>query len=342
MSKGLVLVTGANGYIAAKTVEAFLEAGWSVRGTVRSLKSAKPVADALHQFADRLTFTEVPVITAPNAFDEAVKGVDVIAHLAAPVSFSFTDPEPVLRDAVEGTLRALESALTVPTLKSFVFMSSIAAIINNLPPPVTYTESSWNEFALPLVSQLGTSAPPPAIYAASKTAAERAVWKFKAEHSPKFSICAINPCFVAGPPLVVPSSLDRIGETYALMANVYLGKPLEESGISGGSSGYVDVRDVARLVIFGAENPETVDEERYIAASANSPPQAVADILRRAYPDRGVIKEGTPGVGYAEGYKFEGMVYDGSKAVKVTGKEWIPWEKTVVDTVEKLRPLLDQ
>jgi len=93
MSKGLVLVTGANGYIAAKTVEAFLEAGWSVRGTVRSLRSAKPVGDALSQYADRLTFAEVPDITVPGAFDEAVKGTFPSPSPLPPSSFppfSFT------------------------------------------------------------------------------------------------------------------------------------------------------------------------------------------------------------------------------------------------------------
>jgi nucleoside-diphosphate-sugar epimerase len=73
-SKGTVLVTGANGYIAARTVEAFLNAGYSVRGTVRALSSANEVKKALSEHADRLEFVEVPDITIPNAFDEAVKG----------------------------------------------------------------------------------------------------------------------------------------------------------------------------------------------------------------------------------------------------------------------------
>lgn len=72
--KSVVLVTGANGYIAARTVEAFLQAGHSVRGTVRSKSSAKDLVDALSQYADRLEIVEVPDITAPGAFDGAVKG----------------------------------------------------------------------------------------------------------------------------------------------------------------------------------------------------------------------------------------------------------------------------
>lgn len=69
-----VLVTGANGYIAARTVEAFLQAGHSVRGTVRSLRSVTEVKEALAEYADKLEFVEVPDITAAGAFDEAIKG----------------------------------------------------------------------------------------------------------------------------------------------------------------------------------------------------------------------------------------------------------------------------
>ncbi len=69
-----VLVTGANGYIAARTVEAFLKAGHAVRGTVRSKSSAKGLVDALSEYASSLEIVEVPDITAAGAFDEAVKG----------------------------------------------------------------------------------------------------------------------------------------------------------------------------------------------------------------------------------------------------------------------------
>jgi len=77
MSKGLILISGVNGYIAAQSAKHFLDAGFSVRGTVRRLSSAKPLLeDALKSYADAGTFTvvEVPDITAAGAFDEAVQG----------------------------------------------------------------------------------------------------------------------------------------------------------------------------------------------------------------------------------------------------------------------------
>ena len=75
-TKGIVLISGINGYIASRTAETFLEAGYSVRGTVRSLSSAKGLQDVLKDYVKvgKLSVVEVPDITKSGAFDEAVKG----------------------------------------------------------------------------------------------------------------------------------------------------------------------------------------------------------------------------------------------------------------------------
>jgi nucleoside-diphosphate-sugar epimerase len=43
----IVLISGVNGYIAARTAEAFLKTGYHVRGTVRSMSSADGLLKAL-------------------------------------------------------------------------------------------------------------------------------------------------------------------------------------------------------------------------------------------------------------------------------------------------------
>ena len=79
-SRPLILITGLNGYIAAHTALRFLKAGYSVRGTVRSLASpnSELIHAALNPFsqshAAALSLIEVPDMTADGAFDEAVKG----------------------------------------------------------------------------------------------------------------------------------------------------------------------------------------------------------------------------------------------------------------------------
>ncbi|KAK3690475.1 hypothetical protein B0T22DRAFT_424359 [Podospora appendiculata] len=336
-NKGLVLVTGANGYIAARTVEAFLAAGYSVRGTARSRNSTHDTVDALKAYADRLEIAEIPDITVPGAFDEAVKGVDAIAHLAAPIAMSFTDPEPVMKGAIDGITRVLESAAKEPSIKSFVFMSSVAAIRSEKPDGYVFTEADWNTQAEDIVAQQGKDTPGPVIYYASKTAAEKALWKFRDEHKPAFSITALNPCFVAGPPLVPPTTVDKIPFTTKMIWDVYTGVPLHEAGITSAFPAFVDVRDVARMVVFAVDHPEKADGERFLLGSHYAPPQAVADILREEFPERrGAIHEGKPREGYyLPGYTFppDRIVYDGSKAVRVSGRGYILWEETVRDTV---------
>jgi nucleoside-diphosphate-sugar epimerase len=73
-SKPIVLVTGANGYIAGPVIEAFLKAGYAVRGTARSKSSADPLLRALSSYDKDLEIVEVPDIVASGAFDAAVKG----------------------------------------------------------------------------------------------------------------------------------------------------------------------------------------------------------------------------------------------------------------------------
>jgi uncharacterized protein YbjT (DUF2867 family) len=75
-----VLVTGASGFIAAHILNVFLEAGFKVKATVRSERTAENVRKTHGRFGDALSFVIVPDIAAPGAFDEAVKGVDGVSY----------------------------------------------------------------------------------------------------------------------------------------------------------------------------------------------------------------------------------------------------------------------
>ncbi|KAH7374641.1 hypothetical protein B0T11DRAFT_2248 [Plectosphaerella cucumerina] len=338
-SNQTILITGLNGYIGARTAEAFLQAGYRVRGSVRSSRSAEETLKALDTYRDQIEIVEVPDITASGAFDAAVQGVHGIAHLAAPVSLSFTEAEPVIRTATTATWGILESAAKEPSVKSVVLMSSIAAVVDSTRQgPHVFTEVDWNLKSLELVKMLGDKSPGPLIYAASKTAAEKSFWDFKDEKKPGFAMTSVNPVFVNGPPLATPSSRDKIPETTAYIFDVLSGKPIQPA--AGTFSWYVDVRDVARVVVFAVEKSEVAKDERYIVGDAWGPPQAVADILRKAYPG-GKVQEGEAGAGYLEGFKTPADIsIDASKAVKATGTPWISYEKSVLDTAKAYEGLL--
>ena len=92
-SPAKVLVTGANGYLAVWIVKKFLEAGYFVRGTVRSLSKSAFLKEQFAEYGERFELVAVEDITKDGAFDEAVKGVDAIAHTASPFHFNAIDPD---------------------------------------------------------------------------------------------------------------------------------------------------------------------------------------------------------------------------------------------------------
>ncbi|CAG7559882.1 unnamed protein product [Fusarium equiseti] len=342
-SKGIVLVTGANGFIGARTVEAFLIANYSVRAAVRSQSSASSITSALPTYASsgQLTTVLVPDLTATGAFDNAVKGATAIAHLAAPVSFSNTDIDYVMNSSVQGTLGILKSALNEPAITSFVYMSSIVTIRGSAPKYAEkgYTEEDWNDQIENALSEAGANATGHQIYVASKLKAERAFWDFRQKHAANinFTMTAVNPVWVAGPPLILPEDPEKLSETAIVTYRIMNGQDLPAQGPGNGT--HVDVRDVARLVVFAVDKKDVADGQRYIAGGngvyANI--QAYRDLLRRAYPNRkNIIGEGESGKGYNQDYSTPegGFLVDGSKAVEATGQDWIPFKQMTLDAAK--------
>lgn len=96
-----------SGYLGVEVVLSFLAAGYRVRGTVRTQAQADAFLAKFPEHASNIEFTLVPSITEKGAFDEAVKGVDFIAHTASPV------PSGVITVA---TFRLLQSRLNLTSL----------------------------------------------------------------------------------------------------------------------------------------------------------------------------------------------------------------------------------
>lgn len=126
--------------------------------------------------------------------------------------------------------------------------------------------------------------------------------------------------------LILPKDPKNINETVIHIYKILAGEPIPPTI---GTGTMVDVRDVARLLVFTVDHPEKTNGERFLAASSCGPNQAVADILREKYPERsGIIQEGTPGVGYTD-YDISSFI-DASKAVKATGVPFIGFKESVL------------
>jgi nucleoside-diphosphate-sugar epimerase len=197
MAPTTVLVTGASGFIAAHVVDSFLRKGYHVRGTVRSEKAASDVRQTHAKYADQLTTSIVPDMAAPNAFDEAVKGVDGVIHTASPFILGASDFETELfQPAIQGTTSILEAAQkNNPAVSRVVITGSFASVVDPTEGQragYVYTEVDWN----PVTGEAATSNGVMA-YLSSKTFAEQAAWRYvqenKVTRARVSSLCSL-PC----------------------------------------------------------------------------------------------------------------------------------------------------
>ena len=96
MSKQIVLISGATGHLGFRTLVVALQAGYRARIALRKLEQSKKLENtaSIKPYLDSIEFVQVPDITAANAYDEAIKGVDFVLHIASPIYSGF-DPEDV-------------------------------------------------------------------------------------------------------------------------------------------------------------------------------------------------------------------------------------------------------
>jgi nucleoside-diphosphate-sugar epimerase len=224
-----VLVTGATGHIAAHTTKMFLERGFKVRGTVRDIQSAVWLTEGTFKpFADRgdLELVHVPDLGAKHAFDEAIKGVSAIAHIASVLSFS-GNPSEVIPPVVESVNSILEAAFIEPSVKSFVYTSSMVAAVSLIPGDKAHAgPNTWNDKAVEFAwaPSLHTWEHNHVVYQASKVEAEKAVWAFVEENKPRFAVNVVSPSTVLGEGL----NKKHLETPYPWVKNLYDG--LDEVG----------------------------------------------------------------------------------------------------------------
>ncbi|MFC1812448.1 NAD-dependent 4,6-dehydratase LegB [Thermodesulfobacteriota bacterium] len=111
--KKRVLITGSDGFIGSHLVESCLEYGYQIKAFV--LYNSFNSWGWLDTFPEKL-LSEIEVfagdIRDPNGVREAVKGVDIIFHLAALISipFSYQSPDAYVDTNIKGTLNILQAA----------------------------------------------------------------------------------------------------------------------------------------------------------------------------------------------------------------------------------------
>ncbi len=145
-----------------------------------------------------------PTSGADHAFDAAVKGVSAIAHVASVVTFE-SDPHEVIPRTVAGAVSIMEAALREPSVKEFVYTSSIVA--TTMPCRATPRTSSGTRGTTRPWSSPGRRRRATIPCAASsstwpaRSRPRRPCGKFVDEKKPHFNVNSVNPGSILGYPL---------------------------------------------------------------------------------------------------------------------------------------------
>ncbi|EAU83930.1 hypothetical protein CC1G_10335 [Coprinopsis cinerea okayama7 len=260
-----VLVTGANGFIAIWVVRRLLEEGYSVRGTVRAASKASHLKDIFKSYGEKLEVVVVPDFTKEGAFDELIKGMDAIQHIASPGPANTDDLYEIVNPAVDGTLNLLNTALKHGSgLKRIVITSGAGAIIDT------------------------TTA-----------------WKFYNDHKNviKWDLTVLNPVFVFGPPIheIGASPMTLNSSMVHFWVNVIsTDTPKTKEGLSFAAS-WVDVRDVAQGHVLALQK-EAAGGERIILSEGSFVWQDWVDVANK-FKSKRELPKGMPEIERV--YKFQ-------------------------------------
>ena len=326
------------GWIIAHILEQLLAKGHSVVTTVRSEEKAAPIRAAYPEktTSGALEVTVVPDIAQPNAFDEVVTrpGIEVVLHTASPFHFKSTDPQRELIDpAVVGTTGILRAvARSAPAVRRVVVTSSFAALVDEAKftdPSTVFSEASWNPVTL---ADIGRS--PATAYRASKTLAERAAWDFVAANNVGFDLVTVNPPMVFGPVAHHLASVESINTSNERLVDLVRGRWKEEVPPTGQALIWIDVRDVATAhVKAGLDIPAAGGKRLFTTAGLFSNAR-MAEIVRDNFPE---LRDRLPGPEVKGGeLPEERFGFDNKQTIELLGIDWIPLEKSVVDTVKSL------
>lgn len=265
-----VLVTGASGFLAQHIILQLLAKGYSVRGTLRSLKRAEEVRGVLAKHDARAKDIEFVAadLSSDAGWAEAVKDCEFVQHIASPFpAVHPKDEMELIRPARDGALRVLKAAKAAG-VKRVVMTSSMAAIAygHGDKRAEVSDETMWSN----------PEGPDNTPYTKSKTIAERAAWDYVNGEGKGLELVAINPTGILGPAL----SAD-VSTSLEIPIRLLNGKTpgLPRIGFS-----FVDVRDVAECHVKAMEIPAAAGQ-RFLATEGFLWFTEAADILRKAIPD---------------------------------------------------------
>lgn len=270
MSQLKILVTGGSGFIAGHVILHLVEAGHEVRATLRSTRREEETRQKLRSAGlpidAPVTFVAADLLNDAGWAD-AMRGIDVVLHVASPIVTDVSNEAEVVRPAREGTLRVLRAARDAGVRRVVVTSAFHAVGFGHRRDRGPFTEEDWSVIDSPGVD----------VYGRSKILAERAAWDFVAREGRGLELVTLLPVAVMGPALGTVSG----------------GNHLLQSMLDGSMPGYpnmhvpiVDVRDVAAAHVRAATLLAAAGQRILVATGETAVPmREIGAILREHLGD---------------------------------------------------------
>lgn len=265
-----VLLTGISGFLGGHVALQLLNAGYTVRGSVRNLGKADKVRATLSRAGadiSRLEFVELD-LTADTGWDAAMADCRYLQHTASPFVLKMPeDKMDLIAPAVDGTTRAISAALRA-NVDRIVLTSSMAAIAyghdrNRVTP---FGRDEWTNLESRAVNA----------YVESKTRAERRAWELMDAAGRHDDLAVINPSAILGPLLD-----DDPGTSATLVQRLLNGSVPAAPRIP---LVIIDVRDVAAAHVAAMTNP-AAGGQRFPMGEKSLFFMEAANILRARLPE---------------------------------------------------------
>jgi nucleoside-diphosphate-sugar epimerase len=292
MTSDLVLITGITGHIGFRTLVFALHVGYNIRGVVRKQDQVSQIRSqkSIKPFLDQLEIIVIPELFVEGAFDNALRGVNLIIHIASPLPHKTNDIEnDMVQPIIQGTLNLLSSALSTPSTQRIVMTSSIVAIMPFAIPGTGDTSTTYTPSSRVSNPPMGPYPSPSHAYRSGKARALNAADEFMSTHNPHFTLINIMPGFVFGAhELATEKDAGTHGSNKILMS--ILGKKGRTEGCVGT---VVHVDDVARIHVQALDQELVVGNKSFLATSLTEDLDEAKEIVRRCYREeveRGVLE----------------------------------------------------
>lgn len=321
-----IYITGATGFVGSHIVRRLLDFGYH---NIYCLKRSASDMASVGDFAQSVSWQMGDLIEI-DTLEDHLKGIDVVIHAAAIVTFSTKNKKKLIETAMVGTANLVNMASDLG-IKKFIHISSIAAIGRRKKKEAIDEKMMFSH------SEFDTT------YGLSKFLAEQEVWR---GHAEGLNVTILNPSMVLG-----AGDWDR--SSLQIFKKIYLGMKYYPEG----TNGWVDVRDVAEAVmlsmtenhngqrfIISAENVAFQHIFEKIAKKLNVKPPSkkvnylLAGIFWRLEAMRAFLTGSTPII-TQETIKSTSVEaqYDNSKSISILGLTYTPIEDTLTDSCQKFK-----